>query len=831
MKALFLLFLIGSTLFANLHEKSAIIYYGEEISYPMVGIHDYIIVKPQTTNVYTHGFSVYKEKMYAFVSIDAKARENSEKFFQEQIAPQIKRGFQNFYFESKEGTEVSNEIITAFHKKYPTLKLIVKQGFANLDKTQNALTALLSYSCTQEDVAKAKAYALDVICVNTPKIKGAIPYSAEKHFLSYGTSSKNALKREILTLVDESTVDRSLLSAHQHGALPLEYAGYIQKLYDVSRHPLPNMDAMSRYGGVVIWLTHNYKEPQRLIQWIKKLRTRGIKIVFANIFGFESMQFLEELGIQTDYFPVSQHHSIVSKDAMIGYEIDVPLSNIGAYLSIEKGKKLLVLEDEHKHQSMLAAITPWGGYAIGNAFITAIGEDNLWVINPFEFFIQALRLPKIPVPDTTTEYGKRILFSHVDGDGIMNKVEWNTQLYSGNTILEDIVKKYPLPLSISIIGAEVDDKGLYPEIAPKLQKIVKQIYKEKNVEPATHTFTHPFIWGKIKNDNLDEKYRLKPKGYTFSLKRELKTTLDNLNAKYTPRGKKPKAQTVFWSGNCSPTEEILEYVYKNNILNINGGDTYVTNTAPWLTNIAPMGIARGEYYQVYTGAQNENVYTNDWLGPYWGFKRVIQTFKLTNSPRRLKPIDIYYHLYSGSKRASLYALQFVYDWVLKQDVFPMYTSKFIPKVMDYYTVSIAKNKDKFLLAGMKDLKTVRVESKNAHVDFQNSENILGYNHFENHTYIHAGKKQELILKTTQKEQTQQAYLVSTNARPTVKQLSKKRVSLDLKGFLPINAELYIPKGCTLTTQPKTRVKHLSHSRVRVKYKKTKEASLDVRCKL
>ena len=32
-----------------------------------------------------------------------------------------------------------------------------------------------------------------------------------------------------------------------------------------------------------------------------------------------------------------------------------------------------------------------------------------------------------------------------------------------------------------------------------------------NVEGATHTFTHPFFWAKIKNDNLDPQYRLKVK--------------------------------------------------------------------------------------------------------------------------------------------------------------------------------------------------------------------------------------------------------------------------------------------------------------------------------
>jgi len=65
---LILLFLYTSA-FASLSDKSAIIYYGREISYPMVGLHDYIIVQPSNTNTYTHGFQVYKKKMYAYVSI------------------------------------------------------------------------------------------------------------------------------------------------------------------------------------------------------------------------------------------------------------------------------------------------------------------------------------------------------------------------------------------------------------------------------------------------------------------------------------------------------------------------------------------------------------------------------------------------------------------------------------------------------------------------------------------------------------------------------------------------------------------------------------------
>jgi hypothetical protein len=64
------IFLLGvSALFGSVNDKSAIVYYGNDISYPMIGIHDYIIIQPDHINTNTHGFSLYRDKMYAYVSI------------------------------------------------------------------------------------------------------------------------------------------------------------------------------------------------------------------------------------------------------------------------------------------------------------------------------------------------------------------------------------------------------------------------------------------------------------------------------------------------------------------------------------------------------------------------------------------------------------------------------------------------------------------------------------------------------------------------------------------------------------------------------------------
>jgi hypothetical protein len=444
--------------------------------------------------------------------------------------------------------------------------------------------------------------------------------------------------------------------------------------------------------------------------------------------------------------------------------------------------------------------------------------------------MQALRLKKIIVPDPTTENAKRLLFSHIDGDGIMNRVEWNPKLFSGDVIYTNILKKYKVPISASIVGAEVDNNGLYPKLAPQLQKIVKQIYKLPNVEPATHTFSHPFFWNKIKDGNLDEKYRLKPKGYHFSLYNEIEGMLNEINVKYLPKGKIPKAQTVFWSGNCAPTEMVLDNVYKHHILNINGGDTYISNLHPWLSYIAPLGLQRGQYYQIYTGAQDENVYTNDWRGPFWGFKKVIQTFKLTNKPRRLKPIDIYYHYYSGSKRASLNALYYVYDWALKQDVMPIFTSEYIPKVMDYYTASIAYENNRYLVAGMVNLKTLRLEDTNQSVAFNNSTNILGYKYVNKHEYINLGTKQQAIVAFTNTAEQTQPYLQSANAKIIQSKITRNNLQLTFKGHVALKIALYIPKECKYIFTPPANKLHYKNNILNATYNTQTGATVHVTCK-
>ena len=122
---------------------------------------------------------------------------------------------------------------------------------------------------------------------------------------------------------------------------------------------------------------------------------------------------------------------------------------------------------------------------------------------------------------------------------------------------------------------------------------------------------------------------------------------------------------------------------------MNGGEKVITASSDIWTGIAPIGINKGGNYQVYAPNQNENMYTNEWTGPFYGYANVIETFERTDKPIRFKPVAIYYHSYSGSKEASLKALKKVYDWALERELYNVFVSEYTAKVLLFTTLALA----------------------------------------------------------------------------------------------------------------------------------------------
>ena len=124
-----------------------------------------------------------------------------------------------------------------------------------------------------------------------------------------------------------------------------------------------------------------------------------------------------------------------------------------------------------------AVIAKWGGYAF-DPYLLESGLEGVrrWEIDPFRFLQRALDLPAIPAPDVTTESGNRILTIHVDGDGFSSRVEGGGHAYAGRVILDEILRRYDLPHTVSVIEGEVGEHGVDPAHARALEAIARDIF-------------------------------------------------------------------------------------------------------------------------------------------------------------------------------------------------------------------------------------------------------------------------------------------------------------------------------------------------------------------
>lgn len=548
--------------------------------------------------------------------------------------------------------------------------------------------------CATADRQCARDTAAEVLA------DGVTPYVTRPGEDVVGIGRIEVQPRKVLIVQDAGTMGALDISPGvRNVAMPLNYLGYDVEYADMNS--LPDDISPDRYAGVVVWLEGDAVPNELAWQsWVAARIGDHVPVAFFGHFGFDAAATAgSTLDLQPVGDPVSAPISEAKRDPMVGFEID-PKPDVRDVLPIRVGSHSRALLTLSANGTLVdeVAITPWGGYAMSPYTVVWVDgiEQKRWAIQPLEFLKAALQLPALPSPSVTTENGRRLLMSHVDGDGFASRAEFPGADYSGQALYDRIFSHYPVPMALSVIEGEVGPEGLHPAISPRLEQIARAMFALPNVEIGSHTYSHPFIWQEVDTTSGaqddtggDAAFSLNIPGYHFNLDREISGSLQYIDTRLAPPGK--KADLLQWSGNCRPPAVAIRRAYEAGVYNLNGGDTMITRSANTWTYIAPIGIDKGPgAYQVYAPNQDENVYTTNWQGPYYGFTRVLETFAMTDAPYRFKPIDIYYHMYSGTKLASLRALDEIFTAVLKQPVMPIYVNEYIRKVLDWRSFAVAR---------------------------------------------------------------------------------------------------------------------------------------------
>ena len=734
-------------------------------------------------------------------------------------------------------------IIKQIKQQYPDLKLHLNRGFDLVPELKDDIHAISAESLLQawnEDTKQYyavkeqdKAWLLQklravknlgisvnvVDYVDPAKPALAIKTASDITSLGFtpwvstpaldivGRSNITPIPRRLLVIYDSAFSPIDFHPTHITLGSAFDYLGLRVEYHDIQQGT-PTVDTSNIYAGIVSYLSYTgYKKLENLEQWLLDQKDRKTPIVFYEDFPFTNKVLLDSFGIGL-HSALKKPLSIISKQPSVGdYEIPVSIRqvvSVNVYSKNKEHESLLRLSDTNNKEIDPVLITEWGGLALGPFTMSDIKQGvSSWVIDPIIFFKKALKLGSLPVADVTTENGNRILTSHIDGDGFASKAELKGSPYSAEVILNEVLKVYKIPHTVSVIEGEIGKEGLYPELSATLEGIARKIFSLDHIEAASHSFSHPFVWQTEKYpENVNNTYGLSLDipGYEIDLKREILGSINYINNNLLSNGKKVK--TFLWTGDALPGKEALSLLEEAGVRNLNGANTKITNAFPSTTQIYPQSRMTEGGLQVYAPIMNENVYSNDWQGPFYGFNKVIETIKLTGNPRRYKPISIYWHFYSGTKLAALMALHDTYQWALKLPHTALPISEYAAKVEGAYTTSFAKRADGALLVqGLGDLRTLRISNSLGYPDIANSDGVAGYTDSEVGRFLHLSKEKAEIL-FTKEEENKEIFLERANASLSYWKYTGKGVEMRLKGYEPLDFTIRSNKQCTLNIQGK-----------------------------
>lgn len=614
------------------------------------------------------------------------------------------------------------------------------------------------------------------------------------------------VKRRVLGLYNSFESDTSAENniIHLKLELILNHLGMLVDYQDVNQ-PLPNEQVMAQYHGVVAWVPEGrMKAPSAYLKWLTQQIRAGRKLVLLeglrDIVGLhgeratseEQEEVMRALGmtILGQYTRDAHRIQIITKETdMVEFERQLParLPYYERYQIVEpNGRSYLRLSrtDIPDSFSDMVAITSHGGFVAADyaVFETRLGRNEImqWRINPFRFLAEALGIERLPRPDFTTLNGSRIFYSHIDGDGFSNITEIDRKSSCADYVRRQILQAYNLPFTTSFVLAELIPPPLGLGNKDRIE-VARRIAKLPNVEMASHGFAHPMDWRAKKNVVC----ALTVPGYRMSAEKEIAASARYLDTAINPPGK--FTRVILWTGSCNPNEEQLSLAYREGLYNMNGGDPLMTAEFPSYLHLAPPIHRVGRQRQYFTSGPNDYILTEEWHPPYHRWRNLINMLQNTETPRRIYPINVYFHFYIVEKEPAMVAMRDIMSWVLKQKPAPLWVSEYIDILRDFESVRMAQvamgNEEQWRVLNNGYLRTIRFDRQDRQVDLARSRGVIGYRQQPDQgaLYVHLDQSHDHLIVLSPTRATK-PYLLHATSYVDNLRLSQEQATLILRGI-------------------------------------------------
>lgn len=535
----------------------------------------------------------------------------------------------------------------------------------------------------------------------------------------------------------------------------LEHLGFTVELHDLATG-LPPPDQLADCGAVLAWFIDD-ELPGALAfaHWLPEQVRAGRKVILWGTIGF-----LEDHATHTAVSPVVVHEALaalgldwhegwtanplgletVRIDAdMVGCERK-PAPGLSGWVDVQPldpdapSFAEVRRSDAADRRSHPVLITRAGGF-VHESFLLysdVAAELHQWILDPFRYLARALDAERTPRMDVTTRNGRRLLVTHIDGDGFHSVSELDGESLCAEIIRDRVLKRYPIPTTVSVVIGELLTGNGDPD---HKQAIARSILELPHVEPASHGYAHPLEWAnaKVAIEGIP--------GFVYDDRAEVREAVAFMRDRLCPPGK--TVDLFLWTGDCEPTEAAIAEAERLQLRNMNGGGTRMDDAFPSLTSLRPLARRVGAFQQVLAPNLNENEFTGLWRGPFYGYRHAIRTFERTGTPRRLRPMNIYYHFFSGEKTASLKALCEVYDWALAQHPCAITAREYVDIVRGFQRARVtALGADAWSIRDYGACRTVRFDQADRTVDLARSQGVLGFTRESSCLYVHLAPADE-----------------------------------------------------------------------------------------
>lgn len=563
--------------------------------------------------------------------------------------------------------------------------------------------------------------------------------------------------RQVLVLysgrsVPDASRDVHYIPFHLRAEVVVNHLG-LEAVYLDADRPLPDPSSFKDARAVMTWFADEaaFPDPVPLCRWLHRAMDGGKRWVLLGRTGLrvkksegqpvllpECQATLARLGyVDSGPRPVDPFSAALGRvdPAFVGFERKPdPTENpsVPAVRLLPGATALLTVafHDGGDPLSEPVALTPAGGFAL-DPFLLYVNREvhpleYRWVTDPFAFFEAALGVRGLPRPDVTTLSGRRVYMSRVDGDGFFNRAELDPRKFSGEFFLREFLEKYPAsPFTVSLIAGYYD-LALYR--TPEALTLSRLVFNRPNVEPASHGYAHPLVWS-------SGTVSLNIPRYSLDGKTEIVASARMLQERFL--SSRRSVGLFLWTGDCLPSAEDLALPGRAGMLNMNGGGGRLDARFPSYSYLWPLSRVAGGARQVYAPSYNENDFTNLWTAQYYGYREARETFERTGAPRRVKPVDVYVHFFSAERHASLEALRGVYAWAHAQPLIPVWGSRYVRAVQDFFALKVSqRGPRRFLLSGGPALRTVRFDAPGAVVDLAASRGVVGFRSEPGSLYVH-----------------------------------------------------------------------------------------------